>query len=105
MYYIDPAPLTRSDHRNPNQRWRAMKTQKQAISEGFDVDLSGPGRPMGAKGKYPDFEVIPLLTEMEAELINTLGLVRNMLLEGVPSQDAREGVVLAIDGLLAAARS
>ena len=82
-----------------------MKTQKQAVSEGYDVDLSGPGRPMGAKGKYPDFEVIPLLTEMEAELIHTLGLVRNMLLEGTPSPDAREGVVLAIDGLLAAARS
>ncbi|MDM0084179.1 MULTISPECIES: hypothetical protein [Variovorax] len=82
-----------------------MKTQKQAISEGYDVDLSGPGRPMGAKGKYPDFDVIPLLTEMEAELINTLGLVRQLLLEGVPSKDAREGVVLAIDGLLAAARS
>ena len=60
---------------------------------------------MGAKGKYPDFEVIPLLTEMEAELINTLGLVRNLLLEGTPLPDAREGVVLAIDGLLAAARS
>ncbi len=68
-----------------------MKTQKQAISEGYDVDLSGPGRPMGAKGKYPDFDVIPLLTEMEAELINTLGLVRQLLLEGVPSKDAREG--------------
>ena len=37
-----------------------MKTQKQAINEGYDVDLSGPGRPMGAKGKYPDFDVIPL---------------------------------------------
>lgn len=60
---------------------------------------------MGAKGKYPDFEVIPLLTEMEAELIHTLGLVRNLLLEGTPSPAAREGVVLAIDGLLAAARS
>jgi hypothetical protein len=82
-----------------------MKTQTQAISEGYDVDLSGPGRPMGAKGKYPHFEVIPLLTDMEAELINTLGLVRNMLLEGTPSKDAREGVVLAIEGLLAAARS
>jgi hypothetical protein len=82
-----------------------MKTQKQAINEGYDVDLSGPGRPMGAKGKYPDIDVIPLLTEMEAELINTLGLVRQLLLEGVPSKDARQGVVLAIDGLLAAARS
>ena len=38
-----------------------MKTQSEAISEGYDVDLSGPGRPMGARGKYPHFEVIPLL--------------------------------------------
>ena len=82
-----------------------MKTQSEAISEGYDVDLSGPGRPMGARGKYPNFEVIPLLTDMEAELLNTLGLIRKLLVEGVPSKDAQEGVVLAIDGLLAVARS
>jgi len=105
MYYIETgAAVWASDKTNHDLRGH-MKTQKQAINEGYDVDLSGPGRPMGAKGKYPNFEVIPLLTEMEAELINTLGLVRQLLLEGTPSQDAREGVVLAIDGLLAAARS
>ena len=82
-----------------------MKTQTQAIREGYDVDLSGPGRPMGAKGKYPDFDVIPLLTDMEAELLNTLGLIRKMLAEGSPTEIAREGVILAIDGLLSAASS
>ena len=81
-----------------------MKTQRQAQLEGYDVDLSGPGRPLGARGRYPDFEVIPLLTDMEAELINTLGLIRDMLCEGTPSGAAREGVVLAIDNLLAATR-
>ena len=104
MYYISAGRFPVQSKTTLSLRG-PMKTQKQAISEGYDVDLSGPGRPMGAKGKYPDFDVIPLLTEMEAELINTLGLIRQMLLEGTPSKDAREGVVLAIDGLLAAARS
>ena len=84
---------------------RAMKTQIEAIRDGYDVDLSGPGRPMGARGRYPDFEVIPLLTDMEAELLNTLSLVRKMLAEGPPNKDAQRGVVLAIDGLLSVARS
>jgi hypothetical protein len=82
-----------------------MKTQIEAISEGYDVDLSGPGRPMGARGKYPEYEVIPLLTDMEAELLNTLSLIRKLLSEGMPTKDAQEGVVLAIDGLLSVARS
>lgn len=82
-----------------------MKTQIEAIRDGYDVDLSGPGRPMGARGKYPEFEVIPLLTDMEAELLNTLSLVRKMLAEGPPNKDAQRGVVLAIDGLLSVARS
>ena len=60
---------------------------------------------MGAKGKYPDFDVIPLLTDMESELLNTLALIRRMLAEGSPSEDARAGVILAIDGLLEAANS
>ena len=93
-----PSPFV---HTIPN----AMKTQNEAISEGYSVDLSGPGRPMGARGKYPNFEVIPLLTDMEAELLNTLGLIRKLLTEGTPSQDAQEGVVLAIDGLLSVARA
>ncbi|MGJ7507396.1 hypothetical protein [Variovorax sp. GT1P44] len=82
-----------------------MKTQIEAIREGYDVDLSGPGRPMGARGKYPEFEVIPLLTDMEAELLNTLSLIRKLLTEGTPTKDAQEGVVHAIDGLLSVARS
>jgi len=82
-----------------------MKTQIEAIRDGYDVDLSGPGRPMGARGKYPEFEVIPLLTDMEAELLNTLSLVRKMLAEGPPSKDAQQGVVRAIDGLLSVARA
>ncbi|MBT2320966.1 hypothetical protein J7E62_01165 [Variovorax paradoxus] len=82
-----------------------MKTQIEAIREGYDVDLSGPGRPMGARGRYPDYELIPLLTDMEAELLHTLGLVRKMLAEGPPSRDAQQGVVLAIDGLLSLARA
>jgi hypothetical protein len=56
-----------------------MKTRSEAISEGYDVDLSGPGRPMGARGRYPQYEVIPLSTDMEAELLNTLGLIRRLL--------------------------
>jgi hypothetical protein len=82
-----------------------MKTQIEAIREGYDVDLSGPGRPLGARGRYPDYEMIPLLTDMEAELLNTLSLVRKMLAEGPPSRDAQQGVVLAIDGLLSVARA
>jgi hypothetical protein len=82
-----------------------MKTQAEAIREGYDVDLSGPGRPLGARGRYPQYEVIPLLTDMEAELLNTLSLVRKMLAEGPPSRDAQQGVVLAIDGLLSVARA
>lgn len=82
-----------------------MKTQTEAIREGYDVDLSGPGRPLGARGRYPQYEVIPLLTDMEAELLNTLGLVRRMLAEGPPSKDAQQGVLLAIDGLLSVARA
>lgn len=82
-----------------------MKTQDQAICEGYDVDLSGPGRPMGARGKYPNYEVIPLLTEMEAELLNTLSLIRTMLVEGTPTAQAREDVVNAIDDLLSVART
>jgi hypothetical protein len=82
-----------------------MKTQIEAIRDGYSVDLSGPGRPMGARGKYPEFEVIPLLTDMEAELLNTLSLIRKLLTEGTPTKDAQEGVVLAIDGLLSVARS
>lgn len=82
-----------------------MKTQAQAIREGYDVDLSGPGRPMGAKGRYPHYDVIPLLTDMETELLNTLGLIRTMLAEGSPSEDARAGVILAIDGLLTVANA
>jgi hypothetical protein len=42
---------------------------------------------------------------MEAELLNTLSLVRKMLAEGPPSRDAQQGVVLAIDGLLSVARA
>ena len=82
-----------------------MKTQIEAVREGYDVDLSGPGRPLGARGKYPKYEVIPLLTDMEAELLNTLALIRKMLTEGSPTKDAQESVVLAIDGLLTVARS
>ncbi|CAN7678456.1 hypothetical protein LJR130_005356 [Variovorax sp. LjRoot130] len=82
-----------------------MKTQAEAIREGYEVDLSGPGRPLGARGRYPDYEMIPLLTDMEAELLNTLSLVREMLAEGPPSKDAQQGVVLAIDGLLSVARA
>lgn len=82
-----------------------MKTQSEAIREGYNVDLSGPGRPMGARGNYPQFEVIPLLTDMEAELLNTLSLIRKLLTEGTPTKDAQEGVVLAIDGLLSVARA
>ena len=82
-----------------------MKTQIEAMREGFNVDLSGPGRPMGARGKYPKFEVIPLMTEMEAELINTLGLIRTLLSEGGTSKDAQQGVIQAIDGLLSVARA
>jgi hypothetical protein len=82
-----------------------MKTQTEAIREGYNVDLSGPGRPLGAKGKYPKFEVIPLMTEMEAELINTLGLIRSLLSEGGATKDAQESVVQAIDGLLSVARA
>jgi hypothetical protein len=82
-----------------------MKTQTEAIREGYDVDLSGPGRPLGARGRYPQYEVIPLLTDMEAELLNTLSLVRRMLAEGPPSKDAQQGVLLAIDGLLSVARA
>ncbi|RST55840.1 hypothetical protein [Variovorax sp. MHTC-1] len=82
-----------------------MKTQTEAIREGYEVDLSGPGRPLGARGRYPNYEMIPLLTDMEAELLNTLSLVRKMLAEGPPSQDAQRGVVLAIDGLLSVARA
>jgi hypothetical protein len=82
-----------------------MKTQIEAIHEGYDVDLSGPGRPMGARGKYPEFKVIPLLTDMEAELLNTLSLIRKLLTEGTLTREAQEGVVLAIDGLLSVARS
>ena len=82
-----------------------MKTQTEAIREGYEVDLSGPGRPLGARGRYPDYEMIPLLTDMEAELLNTLSLVRKMLAEGPPSKDAQQGVVLAIDDLLSVARS
>ena len=82
-----------------------MKTQTEAIREGYQVDLSGPGRPMGAKGRYPKYEVIPLLTDMEAELLNTLGLIRTLLTEGTPTPVARAGVVHAIDGLLSVARA
>ena len=82
-----------------------MKTQIEAICEGYNVDLSGPGRPMGARGTYPRFEVIPLLTDMEAELLNTLGLVRKLLTEESVTHDARKGVVHAIDGLISVARS
>ncbi|GAA4331361.1 hypothetical protein GCM10023165_05540 [Variovorax defluvii] len=82
-----------------------MKTQIEAIREGYAIDLSGPGRPMGAKGRYPRYEVIPLLTDMEAELLNTLGLIRTLLTEGTPTSEAREGVVHAIDGLLSVARA
>lgn len=82
-----------------------MKTQIEAIREGYSVDLSGPGRPMGARGKYPDFEVIPLLTEMEAELLNTLGLIRKLLTEDAPPRGAQADVVLAIDTLLSVAHS
>ncbi|WP_076999639.1 hypothetical protein [Variovorax sp. KK3] len=82
-----------------------MKTQIEAICEGYNVDLSGPGRPMGAKGNYPKYEVIPLLTDMEAELLNTLGLIRTLLVEGAPTPEARDGVVHAIDGLLSVARA
>lgn len=82
-----------------------MKTQTEAICEGYDVDLSGPGRPLGARGHYPKYEVIPLLTDMEAELLNTLGLIRQLLVEGTPTPEARRGVVHAIDGLLSVARA
>jgi len=82
-----------------------MKTQTEAIREGYNVELSGPGRPLGARGKYPEFEVIPLLTDMEAELLNTLGLIRKLLTDGTPTKDAQEGVVLAIDSLLSVARA
>ncbi|VTU13851.1 MULTISPECIES: hypothetical protein [unclassified Variovorax] len=82
-----------------------MKTQAEAVREGYDVDLSGPGRPMGARGKYPQYEVIPLMTEMEAELLNTLRLIRQLLTEGTPSRDAQDDVVLAIDNLLSVAHS
>ncbi|MEJ7688069.1 MAG: hypothetical protein WKG52_14390 [Variovorax sp.] len=81
-----------------------MKTQTEAIREGYNVDLSGPGRPMGARGRYPNFEVIPLLTDMEAELLNTLGLIRQLLTEGQAATGAQAEVVLAIDGLLSVAR-
>lgn len=60
---------------------------------------------MGAKGKYPNYDVIPLLTDMEAELLNTLDLIKTMLAEGNPSEDARAGVILAINGLLTVANS
>jgi len=82
-----------------------MKTQAAAIKEGYDVDLSGPGRPLGAKGTYPRYEVIPLLTEMEAELIRTLGLIRTLLLEGEVGLEARQNIVQAIDGVLAVAQN
>ncbi len=59
---------------------------------------------MGARGKYPNFEIIPLLTDMEAELLNTLGLIRQLLTEGRPATGAQAEVVLAIDGLLSVAR-
>lgn len=84
---------------------KTMKTQTEAICEGYDVDLSGPGRPLGARGHYPKYEVIPLLTDMEAELLNTLGLIRQLLVEGTPTPEARRGVVHAIDGLLSVARA
>jgi hypothetical protein len=82
-----------------------MKTQTEAMCAGYNVDLSGPGRPLGARGQYPRYEVIPLLTDMEAELLNTLGLIRKMLVEGTPTVEARQGVVHAIDGLLSVARA
>lgn len=82
-----------------------MKTQSEAIREGYEVDLSGPGRPLGARGRYPQYEMIPLLTDMEAELLNTLSLVRKMLADGPPSRDAQQGVILAIDSLLSVARA
>jgi len=82
-----------------------MRTQAEAIREGYDVDLSGPGRPMGARGKYPKYEVVPLMTEMEAELLNTLRLIRQLLTEGTPSRDAQQDVVMAIDNLLSVAHA
>lgn len=81
-----------------------MKTQAEAVRDGYSVDLSGPGRPMGARGKYPNFDVIPLLTDMEAELLNTLSLIRALLTEGQTTDDSKNGVVQAIDGLLSVAR-
>jgi hypothetical protein len=81
-----------------------MKTQSEAVRDGYIVDLSGPGRPMGARGKYPNFDVIPLLTDMEAELLNTLSLIRSLLTEGQATADSKDGVVQAIDGLLSVAR-
>lgn len=81
-----------------------MKTQSEAIRDGYSVDLSGPGRPMGARGKYPHYDVIPLLTDMEAELLHTLSLIRALLTEGAATEDSKHGVVQAIDGLLSVAR-
>jgi hypothetical protein len=98
-------PAVQTGHRHLQPTFNAMKTQTEAIREGYNVDLSGPGRPLGARGKYPEFEVIPLLTDMEAELLNTLGLIRKLLTEGTPTKDAQEGVVLAIDSLLSVARA
>lgn len=81
-----------------------MKTQAEAVRSGYSVDLSGPGRPMGARGNYPHYEVIPLLTDMEAELLHTLSLIRALLTEGTATEDSKDGVVQAIDGLLSVAR-
>ena len=81
----------------------AMKTQHEAVHEGYDVDPAGPGRPMGARGKLPRMEMIPLLTDLEEELITTLGLIRKVLVAG-PTPDTQQGVVRAIDQLLGATR-
>jgi len=80
-----------------------MKTQEQAKREGYDVDPMGMGRPMASRGAIPNLEMVPLFTDLEDELLRTLGLVRGLLVGQQPSEDMRRQVVASIDLMLRAA--
>lgn len=53
-----------------------MKTQTQALAEGYTIDRSAPGRPIGYKGvRFQPTDLCEVLTELEEQLVNALAQV------------------------------
>lgn len=52
-----------------------MRTIESAKAQGFEVDVAGPGRPMGSRGKIPNVEIVPVMTDLEAVMVEQLEVV------------------------------